>query len=914
MNPDNPKQVSGTEGDRRDNIPSNAGTNPSHTATPPVLNRSSTTPVTSSTPSSLSPKVSREGSPTRSNPKLSQSNTQTATRSRKGSQELSPNRSNSTPISSLPSVPSAAAIQRALSVAGATQANPPLSPKAAAEVGKSGRIGREQGNLPTLNGKQPPRLRSPPSVNKDAFQRRGESAPATPNIVIERSTPTTTSSTDLASMVDKPSSRQTSKASKITGGATSALETVEETAQHTEPAEAGEGNNQVDDAKKGQGGVQTEKPDRSDRNERPERIDEDPMEDVLAHDSKSVTTTGTGTSSDSSDHPQSKRSASKDGTKPKASHSSKPQMVRSKRSFTQLLPSKSKVQEGSAKGMTVETETVSTIPQVALGAASGERIAPGKLDTTGSLRLKASNETIRPKKERKKVIRKAPSINAGNASSKADIFERKVATAVDQTNSSDSDETFVYESNPQEPLSARPNRYHSRTPSATSVMSVYDQHGTRMRSDGNHSIAGKKSMKFANNSFPAIDAVDSGTVRGPGQSRIVSSPAQHHHIGRFGRGSNGHASLFDSNSPFLDASKSLRTQADNVARLSSRPSSPRSSHLLRIAGNPKHISDTHVYDLEGDGADDERTPLIGTVRSNRSRNSRRPLPGTPRTGYIIYDKDRSACRRIITYSLIGTLLAILGIAIVMVFMWCSKPLVQVYVKDIRNVLASEQELMLDLHVRATNPNLIAVQVSDLDVNIFAKSKHVGNSAWWRDHGRRRRSTSPDIDLPNDVQNSYPENAPDAVQIHNGVDEGTDPIEDPENDSSTMLLGRVLEFDSPLIFEPSPVQRQSLSSIGEVRLAKPGNSTDASGAKQWERVLLHDFQLIVRGVLRYSLPISSKVRSVSIGSSVIVHPTADLLNGSMVVTQPGNRSMEDAGSNVELRPGLTDAPITLRFSR
>lgn len=821
-------------------------------------------------------------------------------------------------------MPSAAAIQRALSVAGTTQVQPPTSPNTLTETNKAQSGGREPGGATTHGGKQTPKLKNPLPANKDVLQRRVESAPATPSIVVERSTPT--SATDLSEMVEKSAQRSGMKTPRgiIGGGPT--LETVLETVQPVKPPTRGRSHQKdqecsedrlekadTDAIEEHQGRPDAlEKTDKLERNERPERIDEDPMEEALAQDAKSTTT---GTGSDSSDQPRSKRTSIKDGAKGAANHSSKPQIVRSKRSFTQLLPSKAKVQEGSTKGMTVETETVSTVPQVALGAAAGERTAPGRTEAAESLRLKPSNETIRPKKERKKVVRKATSINAGNASSKADIFEQKVATAVDQTNSSDSEETFVYESNPPEPLSARPYRYHSRTPSATSVISQYDKYAGGTRPDGGHSVVGKKSMKFANNSF-LVDAGDQGTVRVPGQTRMTSNPSQHHHIGRFGRQGNGHASLFDSDSPFPNASKPLRTPTTNVARLSSQPSSPRSPQMLRMAGTSKHTSDAHVYDLEGDGADDERTPLMSTVRSNRSRNSRRPLPGTLRQGYIVVDKDRQSCRRITTYIGIGTLLILLAAATVMVLLMCSKPLVQIYVKDIRNVLASEQELMLDLHVRATNPNLIAVQVSDLDVNIFAKSKHVRNNALGRDGTQRRPSSEPygvaeHYDRSNRLHR--PDSATDYVHALDGVDEGTDPIEDPENDSSTMLLGRIFEFDSPLIFEPSPLHHQSLSSIGEVRLAQPGNRTEEGGSERWERVLLHDFELIVRGVLRYSLPISSKTRSVSIGSSIVVHPTEDLLeNGAMVTSKPKPRSKQDSGSNVELRP-QRGATVTVRFS-
>ena len=42
----------------------------------------------------------------------------------------------------------------------------------------------------------------------------------------------------------------------------------------------------------------------------------------------------------------------------------------------------------------------------------------------------------------------------------------------------------------------------------------------------------------------------------------------------------------------------------------------------------------------------------------------------------------------------------------------SNPLRDVHVKDIRNVLASEPEIMLDLHVQAVNTNLLTIQVRD----------------------------------------------------------------------------------------------------------------------------------------------------------------------------------------------------------
>lgn len=651
-----------------------------------------------------------------------------------------------------------------------------------------------------------------------------------------------------------------------------------------------------------------------------------------------------------------------------ASNSSKPPVVQLKKSYTQL-PVKSKTaSEGSVKNMTVETETVSSIPQVALGGGAGERSLPGRADTGGSLRLKPSNETIRPKKEKKRVARKTPSLNSGtggsssrqflhhhiysrpppskspislsvsplksvfgnvagravhtsprrsidrrgyhsmrpsalvspsnphgalnssstvltpfrgrSASSKADIFEAKVASAVDEANSSDSEETFVYESNPPEPLSARPHRFHSRTPSATSTVSQIDYH--KNRQDGHHSVVGKKSMKFANNyNSLGYSNEGDGTVRGPSQNGRGHTAA-HHHIGRYGRG--GHTSLFDNESPFPNANKGPRSATSHLSNLSPRNSGPRSPHILRVSGNPRKAEEVMSYDLEGEGADDERTPLVGSIRTGRNR--RRPLPGSVRQMYTQEDRGHRFCGRVTAFISLGSVLTILIAAIIAILVMCTKPLIDVHIKDIRNVLASEQEIMLDLHVHAINPNLVAVQVSNLDINIFAKSKHVGTSELWRTVHSHSKSPDTAKGMVSILRRPPFCTPADIISHLGGVDEGTDPIDDPNSDSQTMLLGQIFEFDSPLIFEPSPIRHQSLGSVGEVRLAEPGNRTEEGGTLRWEHVLQHDFELIVRGVMRYTSPVSSRTKSANIGGSVVVHPSKGVNEaGSMKISHP-----------------------------
>lgn len=65
-------------------------------------------------------------------------------------------------------------------------------------------------------------------------------------------------------------------------------------------------------------------------------------------------------------------------------------------------------QDGSIQTMTVETETVPSVPQVALTTAQKNETS------NGTLKTKQSTETIKPKKDKKKVTRKQPAVNSGN--------------------------------------------------------------------------------------------------------------------------------------------------------------------------------------------------------------------------------------------------------------------------------------------------------------------------------------------------------------------------------------------------------------------------------------------------------------------------------------------------------------------
>ncbi|EFQ97830.1 hypothetical protein MGYG_00866 [Nannizzia gypsea CBS 118893] len=534
-----------------------------------------------------------------------------------------------------------------------------------------------------------------------------------------------------------------------------------------------------------------------------------------------------------------------------------------KRSFTSLSSTRGKPGEISTTNMTVETETVSSVPQVPLGGPATER------GGAGTLRERRSDETIRPKKEKKKS--RKTTVPPGGMSSKADIFEAKVASAVDDADSSDSAETFVYESNPRDPHPARQHRYHSRTPSAASAVSQLDQYGGRTRSalrdtPGFHGISGKRSMKFTNNTYSTFDGDDTMSS-GRGSSRVNGHNIHttRHHTGRHAR-NGANASLFDHARFF----SSQQTPASKGFRYSS------------INGNsaPHRFSSKqdgdYGYDFDAEGADDERTPLVNGFngRNIRSRHGRRPGSSSLRQLEYMEERRRGWFARVTLCTLLLVLVIILGAGTAVFVIGVTKALTNVQIRGIQNVLASEALLMLDLDVQAVNPNLFALTVNYLDVNIFAKSKFLEVEEMDLGETRLlpRTGDSKSRAILSLAARGLEINPEQRQTTEGGVDKGTDPIHDPSAPNpQTMLLGRVFHLDSPLTFTPSPWKHLASNSTAQIRVPKPGNRTEEGGSLRWEKIQQHPFELIVRGVLRYELPLSSIVQSAPVSAKVAVLP-------------------------------------------
>ena len=450
------------------------------------------------------------------------------------------------------------------------------------------------------------------------------------------------------------------------------------------------------------------------------------------------------------------------------------------------------------------------------------------------------------------------------ASSKADIFEAKIASAVGEADSSDSGETFVYESNPPE-TSERPRHYHSRTPSVTSMVSQVDQRGNGRLIHGimdvGHIVAVKKSMKFAN----SHNGLDSGTGEDDGKGTARSNAGTgrgttHHHIGRWGRNAgNNHPSIFDSESPFSNVTKSK--YPGGGSRNSSQPSSPRGPSTK--VGNGKKTLKSSGYDLDdGARADDEGTPLMGSTNRSPRHGRYRRQPFSIRQLEHQSRQNSSILNRF-AGCVVLTIMVLLVISGAIGFMFATtQPLSGVKVLALENVLASEQEIMFDMVVSALNPNVIVITVDSVLFEIFAKSKHSGtDEEWWR-------------------RPPMPEHLPDKVRFP--------PDADDPNETPLLKLGSIYNFDNPLIFDGSPFEHEKSVAVGQLSLQKPGNNTDPKGSERWSRILQYDFDLIVKGVLKYQLPMSQRPRSVAVEGRILVKPANSKIATYNGVTGSGRR--------------------------
>lgn len=523
---------------------------------------------------------------------------------------------------------------------------------------------------------------------------------------------------------------------------------------------------------------------------------------------------------------------------------------------------------GSAakSNMIVETETVPAVATVAVTTA-------GNLNSASSLKIKKSTDNVtRTTANRKKKKTRPAALN-----SKAEIFAAKIASAVDEVHSSDSDETFVYESNP--PESQRPK--WSRNPSASSL--PIDPYQT---------LNGTRRSKLP----PGRDeerAPESSELEHSNRERAVLQAPTPSPVG-----------VPESDPIPGNLSLSKRSYQVQKVRSNSRPPSPRHSSNHRspkvgtaaaiqgqvLKGSSSRLFDTSNKDnvkrwrryldeedeidadMDGDIDDDdfdlsETTPLRQTVHTiRRSRKNGGVAVYSPHN-YRQQDKERLYYIRLLLWLLVA-ITGILGTGFIMGFVLASaKPLQQVHMSQVFDIVVSDEELAFTFIIEAINPGIFGVSVDQSDLDLFAKSSYLDDepedTPWMM-------SSSLDGEFA-DLFEPYEPQSPDS-----------------DSKARTMLLGNVEHFDVPLIFEGGILSRRPQKSIGDVRLLNPGRNVtgvddgkdhntrfggdypEDEGQKRWKKLNDHPFDLIVRGVLKYKLFLGGK-QTVSVAKTVRVDP-------------------------------------------
>ncbi|OAF55402.1 hypothetical protein VC83_08339 [Pseudogymnoascus destructans] len=766
-----------------------------------------------------SPKPSREPSPAR--PTVRSATVRTGNGRRKSSQEPSPSRSASATAANMPS---SAAVQRALSTANTPLLKPLSDTAIVAPQPQKITVPTELKDAPRWPIS--PRLKSPPPINRPTGMAR-KTDQELPPISTLRFQTSNESAQSANTDTDYDESLAMSGIRSPGRGVSTSATTLETVPESSQPGSPGIRMGLERSQEWKQGGL---------------------PEEQIAIDkafTKNMKSSPAAATTDSGSESGEKKGGIKLRPTTGANTTPRPNAAQlAKQASSSALGGKKAAEASATNNMTVETETVSSIPQVAVGGGTGT--------VNGSLRTKPSSETIRPKKEKRKTTRKPQSVQNGVASSKADIFEAKIASAVDEANSSDSEETFVYESNP--PDHERPRRFHSRSPSTTSMASQSQADlrpgppsrlANTLDGSNGHSVAMKKSMKFASSFAPLPPTSDAATDDDAAQRALGTGRGtiRHHHIGRWGRNNNtsSHGSLFDAESPFPHATKPSKFGNSASMRQSSRPTSPRvgaNGRGVNGNGTVRKGGFAHAYDIDdGAGADDERTPLIGSgTRSTRSRHRRNP----PTSSQQRQRNSRSP---------FGACL-ILGVMAVLVFsgalallLGTAQPLGGVRIAALRDVLASKTELLLDVDVVARNPNVFAVGVDKLDISVYAKSRYAGDEAMYA------RAAGDGAALRYGARGTSEEGG---EVVHTRDYSPWDPYPPPPSDTPLLLLGRLTSTDTALSFPASPFRHSASLSTAALRLPDPGNSTE--GRAKWEHILKggHNWELILQGVVEYRI--------------------------------------------------------------
>lgn len=205
-----------------------------------------------------------------------------------------------------------------------------------------------------------------------------------------------------------------------------------------------------------------------------------------------------------------------------------------------------------------------------------------------------------------------------------------------------------------------------------------------------------------------------------------------------------------------------------------------------------------------------------------------------------FRRNRINCIKSFIYTVLS-ILVILTIGFILGFILAStKDLANVSIVSIDNPVVSQDELVFNVVVEAYNPGWFTVMIEDVEIDLFAKSGYL----------------------------------PDIMDLEQPTTKST---------VETVLLGTVFSLEAALEFDGGFFNRDPIQQVGSIKLVSPGrnltnfdgpsgNDTEPDNSKKWEIISKNPFDLILRGILKYNLPMTKNVKSVVVNKVGYVDPT------------------------------------------
>lgn len=245
------------------------------------------------------------------------------------------------------------------------------------------------------------------------------------------------------------------------------------------------------------------------------------------------------------------------------------------------------------------------------------------------------------------------------------------------------------------------------------------------------------------------------------------------------------------------------------------------------------------YDEESGSLSEQQFDKLSRKHSTRfyhpnNNNSHFVLPRKQSFSYV--KKTIYTTVSIISILIIGFLMGF--------FIATTKDLSNVTITEVQNPIVSQDELIFNILVEAINPGWFTIGIKDVELDIFARSGY----------------------LPSDPIN---------------IGELSE-VSELSNQVETVLLGTITQLETEMTFQGVIFNRDLIQQVGEIKLLLPGknitdvatNDTLPDNSAKWQTISKNPFDLIIRGTLKYSLPLSKNMKSVAVTKTSYIDPTME----------------------------------------